>query len=405
MFVDSSASAALQVSGNAQVTAAAIDVVGGYQQSGNAGLQPRPTTGVAAITDPLASLPAPPAGTAQGSVNLSQGTRTLQPGQYSSITVAGNASLTLEPGIYVLTGGGLTVAGNASVTGSGVLIYNAGSQFPQSGGKFQSISVSGDGQVELTPATSGVYAGILIFQSRDNTTALSLSGNAELGSAGVIYAPAAALALSGNAQLNAALVVSQLMLSGNSDPSSAPFHKAVATERGSTFLIADNAARDQGPRAEGTVAPLTDIAAATPVPSESCPASPNAAYADRSARVVMVTALSGTAGADSGAGLSALPWARGALPDRPAPGNAMEPAFVPERDALFASCDTSRIAPAILEIAEDLSVDGCAGDASGCGLAAFAILGLQHAGSWAQPMHASSGVRSSRRSRIQVPEP
>ena len=48
--------------------------------------------------------------------------RHLQPDQG-----AGNARLTLNPGIYVIAGGGISVTGNASVTGTGVMIYNAGS--------------------------------------------------------------------------------------------------------------------------------------------------------------------------------------------------------------------------------------------------------------------------------------
>ena len=49
----------------------------------------------------------------------------------------------------------------------------------------------------------------MIFQPRDNTKALTLSGNAS-GMTGTIYAPAAQLAESGNAQLNAAIVVDTL---------------------------------------------------------------------------------------------------------------------------------------------------------------------------------------------------
>ena len=52
--------------------------------------------------------------------------------------------------------------------------------------------------------TTGTYAGIVIFQTRDNTKAMTLSGNAS-GMTGTIYAPAAQLSESGNAQLNAAL--------------------------------------------------------------------------------------------------------------------------------------------------------------------------------------------------------
>src|SRR5262249_50199285 len=63
--------------------------------------------------------------------------------------------------------------------------------------------------------TSGPYAGILIFQSRQNTRALSFSGTAMAGMSGVIYAANALFSMSGNAQLQNPLVVGVLNLNGN----------------------------------------------------------------------------------------------------------------------------------------------------------------------------------------------
>ncbi len=55
--------------------------------------------------------------------------KTIPQGIYSSISVSGNASLTLCGGTYIIEGGGLSVSGNASISGSGVLIVNAGSNY------------------------------------------------------------------------------------------------------------------------------------------------------------------------------------------------------------------------------------------------------------------------------------
>jgi len=55
----------------------------------------------------------------------------------------------------------------------------------------------------------------VVFQSRDNPQALSLSGNAVAGLTGTVYAPKAQLVLSGNGQLNDTLIVDMLSLSGN----------------------------------------------------------------------------------------------------------------------------------------------------------------------------------------------
>ena len=70
----------------------------------------------------------------------------------------------------------------------------------RTGGTYGSITLSGNGTSNLSPATTGTYAGILIFQPRDNTKALTFSGNA-VGISGTIYAPTAQLAESGNAQV------------------------------------------------------------------------------------------------------------------------------------------------------------------------------------------------------------
>jgi hypothetical protein len=219
VIVDSTSKTALTASGNSQVTAAAIDVAGGIQDSGNAQLNPGGTTNAASAPDPLAGLAVPnPLGLSfQGAVNLSgKATLTIQPGIYTKISVSGNASLVLLPGIYVIAGGGLTVSGNANVQGTGVLIYNAGSNYLGSGNSFGAITVSGNATLNLTAASGGPYAGVVIFQSRDNTQAMTVSGNAVATLNGTVYIPSAMLTVTGNSQLkNASLVVNELQLTGN----------------------------------------------------------------------------------------------------------------------------------------------------------------------------------------------
>jgi hypothetical protein len=169
------------------------------------------------VSDPLLGLSGPStiSVTNYGSLSLTKGTQTICPGIYSQISVSGNASLTMNPGVYIIEGGGLTVTGNASVAGSGVMIYNAGSNYPSSGGSFGGITLSGNGTFSLSAETTGTYAGLLIFQSRQNTRALSFSGNAMAGMTGTIYAANALLSMSGNAALQNPLVVGTLNLSGN----------------------------------------------------------------------------------------------------------------------------------------------------------------------------------------------
>jgi hypothetical protein len=243
LVVDSTSSSAILASGNAKITAAGgVLVAGGVSKSGNASVTKTGTPG--ATGDPLASLaaPTPPSftGTPIAETLSGNSTATISQGLYSQITVSGNAKLTLNPGVYVIgtggvsisgnatltgsgvtyiiEGGGFTVSGNAGISGSNVLIVNCGSNYPNpaiSGETFGGVTLSGNGSFNLNAAITGTYAGILIYQARDNTRALSVSGNSMAGITGTIYAANALLTMSGDASLQNPLVVGTLNLSGN----------------------------------------------------------------------------------------------------------------------------------------------------------------------------------------------
>ncbi len=240
VYVDSSSSSALSAAGNAQVKASAIDVHGGVQKSGNASLSPTPITGAQTLADPLSGLALPSTSGLKnyGTESLSgNSSATIQPGIYSQIKVSGNAKLTLSSGIYIIEGGGFSVSGNASVSGSGVMVVNAGSKYPTTGGTHGSIALGGNGSYNLSPLSTGAYAGIVIFQPGDNANALSVAGNAS-GMTGAIYAPAAQLAESGNAQLDAALVIDTLTVGGNGVVNSLPL-VALSSVVGQTVMTQD----------------------------------------------------------------------------------------------------------------------------------------------------------------------
>jgi hypothetical protein len=217
VVVDSSSASAISASGNVRLVASSVGVVGGVRLSGGAMVSPVPSLGVATVPDPLAGLPTPISGASRGSVNLTNGALTLNPGLYARISVSGNASLTLNPGVYIIAGGGFTVTGNAGVNGSGVMIDNAGSDFPAASGSFGGLTLSGNGRIHLTPFASAPYTGLLIVQPSANTRALALSGNGALGLSGTIYAPGAQLFESGSVQLGGqvSVIVGTLNLSGN----------------------------------------------------------------------------------------------------------------------------------------------------------------------------------------------
>lgn len=219
--VASTSATAVIVSGNGNVKASELDLVSatGTQVSGNGHIVATIDHSVptAEVVDPLASLaaPAPPA-TTFAAVNVSgNGTLTLQPGKYvGGIKISGNRNVTLQSGVYYLQGGGLSVSGNASLTGTGVMIYNAPST------SSDVITLSGNASVILSAPTSGTYAGVVIYQNRTSTNAVTISGNGGLSLTGTLYAAGATVNLSGNAPLAFAgasgkLIAAKLSVTGN----------------------------------------------------------------------------------------------------------------------------------------------------------------------------------------------
>src|SRR5262249_18317142 len=108
------------------------------------------------LPDPFAGLggPSTTGMTNYGAFSLSGGPQTINPGIYTSIRVSSGGQLTMNPGIYIIEGGGFTVTSGGSVTGTGVMIYNAGSNYPGSGGTFGGISVNGRGAFPLSAPTA-----------------------------------------------------------------------------------------------------------------------------------------------------------------------------------------------------------------------------------------------------------
>jgi hypothetical protein len=86
----------------------------------------------------------------------------------------------VNPGTYILAGGGLNVSGNATLTGSGVTFYNT----QKTGYSYKPIFTQDQAVLSLKAPTSGTYEGILFFQDRSiSSTAPNVIG-ADGGGAG-----------------------------------------------------------------------------------------------------------------------------------------------------------------------------------------------------------------------------
>jgi Flp pilus assembly protein TadG len=211
MLDNSSSSSAFSATGNITATGTQIGVVGNYSFTGNINVSPTPITGMASVSDPLASLPEPSVGSCTytnysqtGNLNL-----TISQGVYcGGITLVGNVNLILNPGTYIINGGGISVTGNSTITGAGVFIYLTGTS-----STYKGVTITGNDQTTLSAPTSGTYAGILFFQDRTISSATAsanpnnLTGNASSLYEGTLYFPTTEIEYTGNSSSTYTILV------------------------------------------------------------------------------------------------------------------------------------------------------------------------------------------------------
>jgi Flp pilus assembly protein TadG len=235
LMVNSSCSQALYVGGVSRLSASDyVHVTGGSYVAPSAQVTPQPVTGVPPSPDPLAGLPPPNLDLMpirHGSpwdpeiLSIVHGTVTLEPGvYYGGISIAGDARVTLLPGLYAVVGGGFIVGGAARVKGEGVCIYNGVNPYARRRDEaFGNVVVTNSGVLSLTPPTTGPYAGLIVFQDRANPLDMSILGNARLyAPSGTIYLPSVSLVVGGSAQSDAPFIVWRFSLSGSARMSVRP---------------------------------------------------------------------------------------------------------------------------------------------------------------------------------------
>ena len=173
---DSMADDSVRVQGSAQLTTDCIIAVGNVNLTSGAhtSVCPAPITQAPPVADPFASLAIP---TVSGNKTVGGGSSPIQPGNYTSgMNISGTR--TMQPGIYVVSGGDFKINANANVTGTGVTIYiKAGTN----------VSINGNATVNLSAPTSGTYAGMLFFGERTGTGNVNMNGTAASKLTGAIY--------------------------------------------------------------------------------------------------------------------------------------------------------------------------------------------------------------------------
>ncbi len=196
-----SSSGSLTLDGSSSLVATAWNLAGDSGSvSGGGTLAPAPRSNAKPpAADPLAALVAPGAGSCTAS-NFAQkgGSATLHPGVYCNGLTLANTSVTLTPGLYIVTGGAHW--SNAQVQGTGVTLL-----LTQGGGAaFGQFVIDSSSKVSLSApvdASAGALPGILLFADRQwaPTSAFDLQiRNSTVLADGVFYAARTGLSLTGS---------------------------------------------------------------------------------------------------------------------------------------------------------------------------------------------------------------
>jgi len=223
--------------GGGSLTAGSVGVVGGA--GGHTGdSSPAPKTGVAPISDPLASLPPPPYDPASCTAAPS-GTAWGPATAGGTVCYSGNIKVQkdviMSAGIYVFTGN-LDFTGNGSLTSNGgVTLYFAGPN-GQLGGPG-----NGKTSINLTATSGGPYNDILIYQDRTDANQAEFNGTPIVNLTGIIYMPDAPLEFSGNttSNLTTVLIVNQLIEQGNATVNITNYNTTVSNSPLTTVALVE----------------------------------------------------------------------------------------------------------------------------------------------------------------------
>jgi hypothetical protein len=165
-----------------------ISVVGGFEISGGAVVNPIPNTGADQIETP--TIP-PPSCSSDSHTTLNPDlSKTMSPGNTSSFNFSGG-TWKLQSGIYCVTGG-FSVNAGTTLTGHDVLIYL----------KTGDISWNGSATINIDAMDDGEYANLLIYQDPSNTSMATINGNSGSSFTGTMFIPSAEVQINGTGAAN-----------------------------------------------------------------------------------------------------------------------------------------------------------------------------------------------------------
>ena len=227
------------------ITAAAAQAV----TSATGAIHPMAGTGAAAIADPFSDLDLSQTRKLLCSVidllkpiKVSSGVHYVDPGKHcGGIEASGTARIILSPGDHFFLGGHLTVKESARLEGEDVvLFFDKASKFD-----FKDQAV-----INLDGRKSGLYAGMVMGGTRDNTQHFVISSDHVEALLGVIYVPSAKLIVEGKADVAResawTVIVAEgvelkgspsLFINANYDASDVPVPSGVGPRTGGSRLL------------------------------------------------------------------------------------------------------------------------------------------------------------------------
>ncbi|GHB05178.1 hypothetical protein GCM10009069_29620 [Algimonas arctica] len=187
--VHSTASPAVSATGNSGMIAQSYCVAGDTYGSA---IQGEITTQCRVNPDPYASLTIPKGGDCDYNFLRVKGDRTLNPGVYcGGIFVNSQSKVTLNPGVYFIRDGKFEIEGRAIVhVEQSTLVLEGDGR----------IERTGQGELFMSPSTSGPLEGFSIVQSRFAPVDLQsrIAGGGVVEISGAVYTPLMNFTLAGN---------------------------------------------------------------------------------------------------------------------------------------------------------------------------------------------------------------
>lgn len=205
LYVNSSSSSALTMTGGATINANVGYVVGNVGGAGLTAIN-GVSTGVDPLIDPYLNAAVPNySGCDTTNYKVTGGgseAKTIgAAGVYvfcDGLALTGNSTLTLGPGTFVIDRGQLVIGGGSSLTGTGGTTIILTTSNPSKA--CATTKVDGGATLTLTAPTSGALAGIAMYQDRacaDHSSSNSLSGGGTQNIVGAIYFPQQSVNYSG----------------------------------------------------------------------------------------------------------------------------------------------------------------------------------------------------------------